>query len=221
MIETSKTLNRRQRTRHATVAAILDAARAQMRADGAAALSLNEVARQVGMRPPSLYEYFPGGKYAIYDTLFRLGYEQYSLLTEPLAAIDDPWELLQMIAEGYFTFATTNPELYQLCFERPVPGFVPSDDSLAMSFGMLNQVRAHMERVLAPLANATGLTLEQYFTLSIALMHGITASHLANEPQLPLGQGRFGSLVPFVASMLRRIWAAEPNSSTASKGTAL
>ena len=221
MIEISNPLNRRQQTRQATIVAILDAARAQMRADGAAALSLNELARQVGMRPPSLYEYFPGGKYAIYDALFRLGYEQCSRLTEPLAAIEDPWQLLQAIAEGYFTFATTNPELYQLCFERPVPGFVPSDESLAVSFGMLNQVRAHMERVLAPLVNTTGLTLEQYFTLSIALMHGITASHLANEPQLPLGQGRFGSLVPFAATMLRRIWTAEPSSSTALKGTAL
>ena len=221
MIEISNPLNRRQQTRQATIVAILDAARAQMRADGAAALNLNELARQIGMRPPSLYEYFPGGKYAIYDALFRLGYEQCSRLIEPLAAIEDPWQLLQAIAEGYFTFATTNPELYQLCFERPVPGFVPSDESLAVSFGMLNQVRAHMERVLSPLVNTTGLTLEQYFTLSIALMHGITASHLANEPQLPLGQGRFGSLVPFAATMLRRIWTAEPNSSTASKGIAL
>jgi hypothetical protein len=31
------------------------------------------VARRVGTRAPSLYEYFPGGKMAIYDALFRLG----------------------------------------------------------------------------------------------------------------------------------------------------
>jgi AcrR family transcriptional regulator len=210
MVETSKTLRRRQRTRQATIAEILDAARIQMRAEGPAALNLNALARQMGMRPPSLYEYFPGGKHAIYDALFRLGYEQFSVLIAPFASIDDPWDLLQATADAYFTFAITNPELYQLCFERPVPGFVPSEESLAVSFGIPNQVRTHMERVLAPLANTTGLSVEQYFTLSIALMHGITASHLANEPQLPLGQGRFGSLVPFVATVLRRIWTAEP-----------
>ena len=170
MNEIAKPQTRRQHTRQATIAAILDAARVQMRAEGAAALSLNEVARQVGLRPPSLYEYFPGGKFAIYDALFRLGYEQCILMTEPFARIDDPWELLQAMAEFFFTFATANPDLYQLCFERPVPGFVPSDESLAVSFGVLNQFRAHMERVLAPLPNTTGLTIEQFFTLAIALM---------------------------------------------------
>lgn len=218
MNEITKTPSRRQRTRQATIAAILEAARAQMRAEGAAALNLNEIARQVGMRPPSLYEYFPGGKHTIYDALFRLGYEVYGALMEPLATIDDPWELQQAAVEVYFTFAVTNPELYQLCFERPVPGFVPSEASLELSFGVLNQGRAHLERVLAPLANTTGLTVEQYFSFSIALMHGITALHLANEPQLPLGQGRFGSLVPFVAATLRRIWAAEPGNPATSEG---
>lgn len=218
MNQTTQPLTRRQRMRQATIAAILDAARAQMRVEGAAALNLNALARQVGMRPPSLYEYFPGGKHEIYDTLFRLGYEEYGALVQPLLAINDPWELQQAAVEAYFTFAVTNPDLYQLCFERPVPGFVPSEASLTLSFGVLNQGRAHLERVLAPLANSTGLTLEQYFSLSIALMHGITALHLANEPHLPLGQGRFGSLVPFVAATLRRIWSVEPDSSQESEG---
>ena len=120
MSETSTPLNRRQRTRQTTIVAILDAARAQMRAHGAAALSLNEVARQVGMRPPSLYEYFPGGKHAIYDALFRLGYEQYSLLTEPLAAIDDPWELLQRIAEGDNP-ASLTPRLWKAARNQAPP----------------------------------------------------------------------------------------------------
>ncbi len=51
---------RRQRNREEMVAAILDAARAVMREEGVAALNLHEVARRVGLRTPSLYEYFPG-----------------------------------------------------------------------------------------------------------------------------------------------------------------
>jgi AcrR family transcriptional regulator len=220
MSEASEAPSRRQRTRQATIAAILEAARAQMRAEGAAALNLNEVARQVGMRPPSLYEYFPGGKHAIYDALFRLGYELYGALIERLATINDPWEAQQLAAETYFSFAANNPELYQLCFERPVPGFVPSEASLELSFGILSQGRAHFERVLAPLASASGMSAEQYFNLTIALTHGITALHLANEPHLPLGEGRFGSLVPFVAAILRRVWSAEPDSPATSEGAA-
>jgi hypothetical protein len=40
----------------------------------------------------------------------------------------------------------------------------------------------------------------------IAIMHGITALHLANEPHLPVGQGRFGSLIPVVMSVLDKAW---------------
>lgn len=218
MDATPRRAGRRERTRQATIAAILDAARAQMRADGAGALNLNELARQVGMRPPSLYEYFPGGKYAIYDALFRLGFEAYGALMQPVYAIADPWEAQQAATETYFTFAVTNPELYQLCFERPIPGFVPSAASLELSFGVLAQGRAHMERAMGQLPNPTGMSGEQYFNFVIALMHGLTALHLANEPQLPLGEGRFGSLVPFVSAALRRIRSAEPESPARAEG---
>lgn len=53
---------------------ILQVARGIMREHGVAGLTMNEVARQMNMRPPSLYEYFPN-KMAIYDRLFQLGVE--------------------------------------------------------------------------------------------------------------------------------------------------
>ena len=49
--------------------AILAAARAVMREQGVAALSLREVARRVQMQAPSLYAYFPS-KMALCDALF-------------------------------------------------------------------------------------------------------------------------------------------------------
>jgi hypothetical protein len=48
----------------------------------------------------------------------------------------------------------------------------------------------------------TSLTSEQVINLVIAVSHGLTAMHLANEPHLPVGQGRFGSLIPAARSML-------------------
>jgi AcrR family transcriptional regulator len=50
---------RRRRHREETIEAILSAARAVMRKEGVAGLNLQEVARRVGVRAPSLYEYFP------------------------------------------------------------------------------------------------------------------------------------------------------------------
>ncbi len=40
-------------------------------------------------------------------------------------------------------------------------------------------------------------------------MHGITAQHMANEPELPVGEGRFGSLLPAALDLLKRAWGGE------------
>jgi len=48
--------------------AILDAARAVMREEGVAAAETCMSCPSVGLRPPSLYEYFPG-KMALYDAV--------------------------------------------------------------------------------------------------------------------------------------------------------
>jgi len=47
-----------------------------MREEGVAALSMQELARRMDMRAPSLYNYF-SGKAEIYDVLFRLGFSLY------------------------------------------------------------------------------------------------------------------------------------------------
>ena len=61
--------DRRVQRHHQTIEEILDLAIQVMAEDGVAALSLAEVARRMGMRPPSLYQYFPS-KLAVYDALF-------------------------------------------------------------------------------------------------------------------------------------------------------
>src|SRR3954466_7298327 len=63
---------RRQRNREEMQDGILAVAREIMREQGVAALSMNEIARRVGITPPALYNYFPS-KLALYDALYRLG----------------------------------------------------------------------------------------------------------------------------------------------------
>lgn len=48
--------------------------------------------------------------------------------------------------QTYLSFAIQNPDLYQLCFERPVPGFVPSEKSMQLSFGILERYYNHLEQ---------------------------------------------------------------------------
>jgi AcrR family transcriptional regulator len=186
-------------------ARILDTARAIMRTEGVAALSMQELARRLDMRAPSLYNYF-SSKMDIYDALFRLGFTLFGEhITATIQEATGWQEELRLVIERYMTFAMQNPELYQLCFERPVPGFVPSADSLQVSLGVLHQSYERAARLL-PMID-TDLKEQQIADLVIAIMHGLTALHLANEPHLPIGEGRFGSLIPVVVSVLDEAWA--------------
>lgn len=204
--KTTKTPSpRRQRNRDLMIQTILDTARAIMRQDGVAALSMQELARRLDIRAPSLYNYFPS-KTAVYDALFRQGFTLYADHMQQAVAGAETWEdELQRTFEAYMGFALQNPELYQLCFERPVPGFVPSEASLQFSFG---QLRAGYDRVRRWRNELqTDLAPERITDLVIAMMHGLTALHLSNEPDLPVGQGRFGTLIPAMLAILEKAWS--------------
>ncbi len=196
---------RRQRTRDKMIQTILDTARDIMREKGVAALSMQELARRLEMRAPSLYNYF-SGLMDIYDALFRLGFTLWADHNRTMTRNAQTWqEEIRLVMEAYMTFAMQNPDLYQLCFERPVPGFVPSEASLELSFGILRDGYTRMAKCYADID--TGLSLEQSTDLMIAIMHGLTALHMANEPDLPLGQGRFGALLPAALSLLDKAWS--------------
>lgn len=64
--------DRRTACRQATIEEILAVAVDLMARDGVAGLSLSAVARGAGMKPPSLYGYFPS-KVALCDALFARG----------------------------------------------------------------------------------------------------------------------------------------------------
>ena len=192
---------RLQRKHEATIQSVLDTARTIMREEGVAALSMHELARRMDMRAPSLYYYF-SGKMDIYDALFRLGFRLWREMVEKVAMAASLRDGIQIMIEGYMSFALENPDLYQLCFERPVPGFIPSEESLTLSFGILQDAIQRVETFRNELA--TSLSSEEIVNLVIAISHGLTAMHLANEPHLPLGQGRFGSLIPVALSMLEK-----------------
>lgn len=195
----------RQHKRDLMTARILDTAREIMRAEGVAALTMQELARRLNLRAPSLYNYFTS-KRDVYDALFRLGIMLYGAHISASIQGAKTWqEELRLAFEGTMSFALQNPELYQLCFERPVPGFVPSAESLQVSLDLLQQSYARAADLLQFLN--TDLTEQQVMDLIISMMHGLTALHLSNEPDLPVGEGRFGSLIPAVVSVLEKAWA--------------
>lgn len=200
---------RRALNRERTIADILAAAQEIMRTEGVAALNLNEVARRVGMKTPSLYEYFPN-KLAIYDAMFLHGTHVFaSYMRDARQANQSFWECTQAMIEAYMSFAHDRPELYQLVLERPVPGFVPSEASMAESRALLEEAVSDIAARLPQEVSRSGLTPEHVTDLIIAVMHGLTALQMANEPHAPVGAGRFGSLIPAAVSMFRAAWSTQ------------
>ena len=197
---------RRQRNREEVRQAILAAARDVMREQGVAALSLREVARRVQMQAPSLYAYFPS-KMALYDALFLMAVRlRAEYRDRDDAGREGFWDRLEGRFESYMRFAQENPELFQLAYERPVPGFTPSAENLGETF----QAPAGLEQMLGDAVAAGEVVLDmpvaQARDLLIGMIHGLTAHHMANEPELSIGSGRFGSLIPAAIALFRAKW---------------
>src|SRR5260370_7185613 len=144
---------------------------------------------------------------AIYDALVCMGVR---LLGERMnhspESTDPLWVRAQAMLENYMTFAQEYPELYQLVQERPVPGFIPSEESMQESRRLLTMGDAIVEKGIERESLALGITVSKAQDLFLALMHGLTALHLANEPELPVGSGRFGSLIPAALALFRAAW---------------
>ncbi len=197
---------RRARNRREMTDAILSAARVIMKRDGVAALNLHEIARMVGVRTPALYRYFPS-KAAIYDELFRRGMSEVHQLFEDLYRTYPPsWERLRAWAEARLSFAHQNPDLDHLLFGRDVPGFTPSDESMAVSRARYAGAVQAMQEMIDAGVIAPGVPVQRALDLFLTVTSGIASQHMANEPDLPVGHGRFGSLIPDALRLFQAAW---------------
>ena len=85
--------------REAKVTSIVASAWELAREHGIAGVSLHALARDVGMRQPSLYEYFDS-KHALYDTMFADGNRQLLQRLDDLALPRDPRAALKKFLAG-------------------------------------------------------------------------------------------------------------------------
>ena len=155
------------------VAEIISAAWELSRTQGIGGLSLHSLAREVGMRQPSLYVYFDS-KHALYDAMFADGNRQ---LLERLDALDlpsAPRAALKAFMRAFVDFALEDTERGALMLQRPVPGFEPSAASM-------DHAQALMGRVVG-LLQAAGLESQDDIDCFVAMVAGLVAAQSANEP---------------------------------------
>ena len=167
------TRDRRTERHEATRAEILAAAWEQVRANGLAALSLRDLARTVGMRPPSLYSYFDS-KHAIYDAMYAQGAQQFVDEQARMPVPDEPLAALQAGVHFFVEFCASDFARYQLLFQRTIPGFEPSPESFKISEDNLAELGAYLA--------SQGVTDPEAVDLLTALGTGLADQQISNDP---------------------------------------
>jgi AcrR family transcriptional regulator len=161
------------RRREARVAEIVECAWKLARDQGIAGVSLHALAREVGMRQPSLYEYF-GSKNALYDSMFADGNRKLIERLDALRLPRDPRAALKRFLAAFTAFGLEDPARYELLFQRHVPGFTPTTASYALAEEVLGRgVR---------LMQAAGVKDQGDIDCIVAVTAGLMESQLSNDP---------------------------------------
>lgn len=124
----------RAREREALRLGILDAAGRLLAEEGPQALSMRRVAREVNASTQVLYTMF-GGKDGLAEELFVEGFERLTGAHGARPRSEDPLRHLYDRAGAYFENALANPNYYRVMFFDAIPGFRPSEETLARTWG--------------------------------------------------------------------------------------
>jgi AcrR family transcriptional regulator len=193
-VGSSARTDRRARRRQETIHEILDIARELMTEEGVNGLNLSEVARRLGVQPPSLYKYFPS-LMAIYDALFEQGQRDIvEVMRTAMADAEPGLAALTAALEACGRWSLANRAVAELLFWRPVPSFHPSAEAFAASVEMVDLQRGALaDAVAAGQLGPSALDENAIYLVSV-LIAGVLTQAFANEPDLPWGEGRFSPL---------------------------
>jgi AcrR family transcriptional regulator len=196
-------LDRRQRRRLETIEQVLDVAVEAMAEQGVAGLTLGEVARRMGIRPPSLYGYFDG-KHALYDALFERGWR---LLLDTVRAAEagmtrtDPFADYREGLEAFVRWSVEHPAYSALMFWRPVPGYVPSERAYAPAVALYEEGRTQIARLSDAGILPAVVDIDRAFRTSTAMVAGVISQQLSNAPDETFDDGTWTSALPDLLDM--------------------
>ena len=123
----------RERARAEITRGILDVARRYLATEGASALSLRAIARDLGMASSALYRYVASRD----ELLTRLIIDAYESLGASVEASEAPLDRddlvgrFSVLCESVRAWALANPNEYALIYGSPVPGYVAPTETVA------------------------------------------------------------------------------------------
>jgi AcrR family transcriptional regulator len=159
--------------REAKVSSIIAAAWKLAQENGVAGLSLHALAREVGMRQPSLYEYFES-KHALYDAMFADGNRQLLERLDSLSLPREPRAAAKRFMRTFVDFSMEQRARSELLFQRHIPGFAPSAESYALAEEVLGRA--------VKIINEAGVTEPGDVDCVVAMVAGIVETQMANDP---------------------------------------
>ena len=141
--------------------------------EGIGGVTLHGLARAVGMRQPSLYEYFDS-KNALFDAMFADGNRQLLERLEAVRLPRDPRAAVKAYLRTFVRFAVDDPTRSLLLFQRPVPSFEPSPASYAPA----QQVLGRAVELLGPARVDDPGDVD----CVIAMVAGLVDAQISNDP---------------------------------------
>jgi AcrR family transcriptional regulator len=170
MARTTSAETPRERYRAQVRAEVKELAWEQVAAAGASALSLNGIAKQMGMSGPALYRYF-GSRDELITELIR---DAYRSLADAVRAADGD---VASLAYALRAWALADPHRYFLVYGTPVPGYHAPGDITAIASKI-------MARLLDVFAESAGGDAETPFVAHLDEHREWTDGHPAPSPAL-------------------------------------
>ncbi len=214
-------LDRRQARRAATIDELLSVAIEVMAESGVAGLSLGEVARRMGVRPPSLYVYIDS-KNAVYDAVFARGWRQ---VQETMSALPDPTpdvvvaDYLSRAATLFTQWCLAHPVHAQLMTWRPVPSWEPSTEAFVPAVEVVERSRRQLARLQELDLLRTDVGVDVLLDAWTVFISGVISQQLANGPSEPFATATYPRLIPDLVAMYCTHFAPAPRRRTTSRGT--
>ncbi len=167
------TVDRKTRRRLATKAEVVAAAWEIAAAEGVGGITIRDLAERVGLKAPSLYEYFPS-KNAVYDAMFVDGWRTFREVMAAAPRSADLRDVLLTVSQHLARFWVAQPARFSLLCQRPIPGFEPSPQAYAEAAAVLDDIATELA--------AHGVTDARAVDLFIAVVTGLVSQQIANDP---------------------------------------